>query len=689
MALRVARVARPARAATLLLLTAACVPGSPRPVQRAASDPVRVQRSVLAAIDPAADPCEDFYQYACGGWLAAVPPPEDRPQIMRSLTSIDARNRAWLVTVLERETPAPWHRKASAFFDSCMDVAGIATAGLEPLKPWREEIAAAEDLPGAFAAAARLRHVPGASPFFVLAVDRDPTDPDRHVLLLAPGGFLLPEARFYVDEARRGLVDDYRRHVARMFELAGVRSARARSQARAVVELERALARASLGIVPEASGASGSPPAQAVRGRAALQAVDPELPWEVYFAAMGAPDPEALELARPDLLAAAGAALRRASPATLRAYLHWHLLHAVAKRLGRAFEEQDFAFESKLTGAIARPPRPERCAQATLAALPDLVSRAFVAATFSGDSRVIATDMLEAVRTAFLASLPHIDWLSAASRSAASAKAASVRHKIGYPEPWPEDWTPEVDPGRYLENALSLGAARLAREMEAVGTPIDPSAWPVSVFAMRGFYEPRANEIVIPAGLLQPSLFDVSLPAAMRWGAAGSMMAHEWTHAFDARGQLFDASGRIAPWWSDPTRRAFEDRIACLVDRYDQIELEPGLHVDGRLTAVENAADLGGVALAHRAWRKQAGAAARAPSPIAGLDHERLFFVAYAQAWCAQPQPGYDAAMARRDPRARPRARVNGPLAELPAFRDAFSCPRDAPMAPEPVCRIW
>jgi predicted metalloendopeptidase len=424
---------RPARAATLLLLAAACVPGSPRPAQRAASDPARVQRAVLAAIDPAADPCEDFYQYACGGWLAAVPPPEDRPQIMRSLTSIDARNRAWLVSVLERETPAPWHRKASAFFDSCMDVARIATAGLAPLTPWREEIDAIEDLRGAFVAAARMRRVPGASPFFALALDRDPIDPARHVLLLAPRGFLLPDAGLYVDEARRGLVDDYRRHVAQMLELTGVRSARARSQARSVVELERALARASLGLVPEASGASGGPPPEAVRGRAALQAVDPQLPWEVYFAALGAPDLEALELARPDLLAAAGAALRRASPETLRAYLHWHLLHAVAQRLGRAFEEQDFAFESKLTGAIARPPRPERCAQATLAALPDLVSRAFVAATFPGDSRAVATEMLDGIRAAFLTSLPHIDWMSAASQAIARDKARSLRDKVGHP----------------------------------------------------------------------------------------------------------------------------------------------------------------------------------------------------------------------------------------------------------------
>ena len=674
------------RIAVLLLLITACVPGSKGPVRRPPLAAAAVERSVLAAIDPAADPCADFYQYACGGWLAAVPPPEDRPQIMRSFTSMAARNRSLLVAVLEREGDEAWHRKASAFFDSCMDVARIATAGLDPLTPWRDEIDAAEDLSTAFTAAAALRRVPGASPFFALGLERDPADPGRSVLLLAPGGFVLPDARFYVDETHRGLVDEYRRHVARMLELTGVRTARARSQARAIVELERALARAALGIDPRGKE---SQPRAAIRGRSALQALDPRLPWDDYFAALGAPELEAVAVVSPAFVEGAGAALRGAKPETLRAYLRWHLLHAVAQRLGREFEEEDFAFESKLTGAIARPPRPERCADATLAALPDLVSRAYVEAAFSGDGRAVAAAMLDGIIETFRVSLPRVAWLSAASRAAAAEKAASVGRKVGHPESWPDDATPPVVRGRYLENALAAGAARLARELTAAGSPIDPEAWPLPANAMRGYYDPRANDIVLPAGLLQPPLFDVSLPAAMRWGAAGSMMAHEWTHAFDAGGQLFDASGHLAPWSSEATQRGFGDALACLVDRYDRIEAAPGLRVDGRLTATENAADVGGIALAHRAWQAEAGAAVDAPSPIPGLDNQQLFFVAYAQSWCASAQPGYDAAMVRSDPRARPRVRVNGPLAELPAFRESFSCPSRTPMAPEPVCQVW
>ncbi len=669
-----------------LLGIVSCVPGSQGPVRRPPLAAAAVERSVLAAIDPAADPCTDFYQYACGGWLAAVPPPEDRPQIMRSFTSMAARNGGLLVAVLERESDAAWHRKASAFFDSCMDVARIATAGLHPLTPWRDEIDAASDLPALFEAAAGLRRVPGANPFFALGLERDPDDPGRSVLLLAPGGFLLPDARFYVDESRRGFVDEYRRHVARMLELTGVRSARARSQARGIVEFERALASAAL-----ATGAGAAPraPRAVVRGRDALQALDPQLPWDAFFAALGAPDLDAIAVASPAFVQAAGAQLRKATPDTLRAVLHWHLLHAVAQRLGRAFEEEDFAFESKVTGAIARPPRPARCAEATLAALPDLVGRAYVEATFSGDSRALAAAMLDGIIETFRLSLPRVAWMSAASRGIAAEKAASVRRQVGHPEPWPADETPPVEPGRYLENALAAGAARLRRDVAAAGSAIDPEAWPLPVTAMRGYYDPRANTVVLPAGLLQPPLFDVSLPAAMRWGAAGSMMAHEWTHAFDAGGQLFDASGRMAPWSSEATQRGFDDALACLVDRYDRIEAAPGLYVDGRLTAVENAADVGGVALAHRAWRAETGAATRDASPIPGLDQQQLFFVAYAQTWCASAQPGYAAAMVRSDPRARPRVRVNGPLAQVPAFREAFSCPRGAAMAPEPVCPVW
>jgi len=674
-----------ALAAALLAAAAACVPGPPGPVRRPTSDAATLERAVRSALDPSADPCADFHQYACGGWLAAVPPPADRPQVMRSFSSIDARNRMLLVRVLERETDAPWHRLASAFFDSCMDVAGVAATGLHPLAPWLQEIDAAKDLEAVFAAAARLRRAPGASPLVALAIERDPLAADRHVLMLAPGGFGMPDPRLYLDD-ERGLASEYRGHVARMLELEGVRGPRARAEARGIVELETALARAAARAGAAEGGEAGAGArAGVVRGRAALAALDPALPWDAYFAALGAPGLDAIEVADPAFVRALGAALRAAPPETLRAYLRWQLLHALAKRLPRAFDEEDFAFESKLTGAFSMPPRPERCAEATLAALPDETSRAWVAAAFAGDSRATAEAMLDGIAAAFEASLPGVEWMDDATRAAAAAKARAVVRKVGYPEPWPAGAGLAVHPDRYLENALAAGAARLARELAAAGAPVDPAAWPVAPIALRGFYDPRANQIVMPAGLLQPPLFDVGLPAAMRWGAAGAMMGHEWIHGFDAQGQLFDAAGRLAPWWSEASAARFSDASKCLIERYGRFEVEPGLRVDGRLTFAENAADLGGVALAHRAWRAEAGDRARAPSPITGLSEEQLFFVAYAQTWCARAQPGYDAAMARSDPRTRPRFRIDGPLAELPAFREAFSCP--AP--PEPLCRLW
>lgn len=669
-------------AALLVLAAAACVP-APAPVRRPSPDAVALERAVRAALDPGADPCVDFHQYACGGWLAAVPPPVDRPQIMRSFSSIDARNRMLLVRVLERETDEPGHRRASAFFDSCMDVAGVAATGLVPLEPWLQEIEAAEDLEAVFAMAARLRRAPGASPLVALAIERDPLDPSRHVLLLAPGGFGMPDPRFYED-GERGLVSEYRSHVARMLELAGARGPRARAQARGIVALEKKLARAAAAHDArgeEAPGAASA--ASVVRGRAALAGLDPALPWDAWFAALGAPGLEAIEIADPAFVQALGAALREATPEVRSAYLRWQLLHALAERLPSAYDEEDFAFERKITGAVAMAPRPERCAEATLAALPDETSRAYVAAAFAGDSRAVAEEMLDGIADAFEASLPGVAWMDDETRAAAAAKARAIVRMVGHPEPWPAGGGFEPHADRYLENSLAAGEARLARELAAAGAPVDPAAWPVAAIAMRAFYDPRANLIVAPAGMLQPPLFDVGLPAAMRWGAAGSMLGHEWTHGFDAQGQLFDATGRLAPWWSEASGARFADASECLIERYGRFEVEPGLRVDGRLTFAENAADLGGVALAHRAWRAEAGRRADAPSAIAGLSEEQLFFVAYAQTWCARAQPAYDAAMTRSDPRARPRFRIDGPLAELPAFREAFSCPA------APVCPIW
>jgi putative endopeptidase len=670
------------RAAGLALAAwaAACVPGPREPVRRSTPDPAALERAVLGALDPSADPCQDFYQYACGGWLARVPPPADRPQVMRSLTSIEARNRALLVAVLEREGTEAGHRAASAYFDSCMDVAAVEATGLRPLEPWLREIEDVEDLEGLFAGAARLRRVPGASPLVFLALERDAHDPTRRVMRLAPGGFALPDPRLYLDPERRDLVDDYRSHVARMLELAGARAVRSRAEARAVVELERELARAAT----EATGQGG-----ARLDRAALQRLDPGLPWAVWFEALGPGAPDSLDVASPAFVRALGATLAAVEPDVLRAYLRWQLLHATASRLGRAFDEEDFAFQSKLTGQSVMAPHPERCAEATLAAMPDEASRAFVEAAFPGESRALAAAMLDGVAAAFTTSLPGVSWMDAQTKAVAAAKAARVARRVGYPDPWPPGPAFEVHPDRYLENSLAAGAARLARELAAASAPVDPAEWPVPAIAMRGFYDARANAITFPAGLLQPPLFERGYPPALRWGGSGPMLGHEWTHGFDAQGALFDAEGRLAGWWSEATRDGFEAPAACLVEQYGGFEVEPGVALDGLRTLAENAADVGGLALAHRAFRAEIGDRAGGRSPIGELSHEQLFFVAYGQAWCARSQPGFDAAMARSDPRARPRFRVNGPLANLPAFAEAFACDPGAPMTPSDRCEVW
>jgi predicted metalloendopeptidase len=640
-----------------------------------------IERAVLGAIDPGADPCADFYQYACGGWLARVPPPTDRPQVMRSFTSIEARNQALLVAVLERGGPGAAQRRAQAFFDSCMDVAAVEATGLRPLEPVLREIDGVSDLQDLFRVAARMTGIPGASPLLTLGLERDPHDPARLTLLLAPGGYGLPDPTFYLDEAKSGLVDDYRSHVARMLELAGAREARARARARAVVDLERKLARA-------ARSAGETAPAP-VLGRAALRAIDPSLPWDEFFAALGARDLDAVDVPNPEFIRGLGEAVRAAEAETLVAYLRWHLLNALAERLGRAFDEEDFVLEAKLTGQSVMPPRPERCAQATLASLPDLTSEAWVEAAFTGESQAMANAMLAGIAAVFEASLPANAWMDPVTRVAAKAKSARMLRYVGHPDPWPPEPGFEVHPERYLENTLAAGAAHLAAELAAAGRPADPATWPIPAIAMRGFYDARAHAIVLPAGLLQPPLFEPSQPRALRWGSSGPIMAHEFLHAFDAQGALFDSSGNVAPWWSDAARSGYEEAAACLVDYYGRYEVAPGLRLDGERTLAENVADVGGLALAHRAWRAEAGAEAAERSPIGELSNEQLFFVGSAQIWCASSQPGYDAAMARSDARARPRQRANGPLAQLPAFRDAFSCQPGAAMAPEPICRVW
>ena len=631
------------------------------------------------------EPCTDFYVYACGEWIRQTTLPRDQPRWVRSFSVIHERNQELMRRILEREGRLDaGRRKLSDFYASCMDETARDEAHLNPIRPLLAEIETVDDVTQAVAMAARIQEMSRRWPLFRFWVDRDARDGDLDLLVLAQGGLGLPDRAYYLQDEARPIRGSYLRHAVRMLELAGLPPEGARSEAEAILAFETELARISK---PRESLRDVSARYNPM-DRAGLRALDPYFPWEAWFGALGREELSDLNVADPEYFRELGGVLRTTPRETLRAYLRWHLLSGSADELSGAFEKERFAFVSRLTGQYSMAPRWKRCTAATHRAFPDLLGKAFVAASFSGESQDRARTMMDDIREAFVSRLPALGWMDDETRAAAADKARRMRARIGHPETWRRYDDVDVRRDAFFDNAVAAARSELRAELDRVGRRQSNPGWRIPAASTNGYYDPSVNEIVFPAGVLQPPFFHRSFPDAANYGSIGMLMGHELTHGFDDQGRRFDADGRLEPWWTPEAERRFEERSACLVEDASAVAIRPGLNLDGRLTLGENIADLGGLALAHRAWRARATARPE-PSPIEGLSAEQLFFVSFAQAWCSIVTPEYEAMLARIDPHAPPHYRVNGSLRSSPAFWEAFGCEEGTPMRAENLCEVW
>jgi predicted metalloendopeptidase len=678
-------------AATALVLLLAALPGClGRSGEETASAAERREREarlsaeVRSALDPEADACEDFYRYACGGWIDATALPPDKPFYGRSFGVIADRNEDLLRRLLEAPAPDPLLGRANDAYAACMDEEAIERAGVSPLAPLLAAIDLAREERDVYAVAARLARETGADAFLDFGVSPDYADPGVAILHLVQGGLGLPERGYYLDAENRALLEEYEAHVRRTLVLAGASERTAARDARRVVAFEREIAERS------------RKPAE-LRDvdrfyhrleRDGLQRLDPHAPWGAFFDALGRPDLREIDVTDPEYVTCVAALVRATPPATLRAYLRWRLLDAAAPSLSRAFVDEDFSFAARLLGQKSLPPRWKRCVRATTAAFPDLVGQLFVRETFSGASKPRAEEMIAAVEDAFVATLATRDWMDDATRAAAREKAERLANKIGYPVRWKDYAGVRIERARWFETRAAAWTWRIDTDLAKVGTPVDRTEWRMAASAVNAYYDPSVNEMVFPAGILQPPFFSAAFPSAMNYGAMGAVMGHELTHGFDDQGRKFDAEGRKRAWWSPEVAGRFEERARCVAEQFDGYRAADGSRVNGQLTLGENLADLGGVKTAHRAWRERAERHPEA-SPVPGLSSEQLFFVAWGQSWCTRASPEYERLQVTVDPHAPARFRVNGPLSNLPEFARAFGCAEDAAMRRAPACEVW
>jgi predicted metalloendopeptidase len=681
----------PAVLALLLALPASAgVPADPPPAGSGLS-PEQVATGVLGAMDPKADPCQDFYRYACGGWLEQSRIPPDRSTWSRSFSVVDERNREAIRTLLEDAAQNPGtdadRRRIGGYYQACMDESAVEKAGSAPLRPWLDEISRVADQKSLMAVAGKLQAQGPWGPLLGLGVIPDFKRPDLDIAFFVQGGLGLPDRDYYVSEdpKKQEILAGYQRHVADMLALLGESPEAAAGHARQVVAFETELAKASR-------------PRQEMRipeklynkiDIGGLKQLTPGLDWGAFLAATGYPGVKDINVATPEFFTALERAVAAASPEVLQAYLRWHLVHGAADVLSRPFVDADFAFYGKtLSGQQEIEPRWKRCGRATEQALGEAVGKLYVDKFFAGDSKRVALEMIHDIEGAFAQSLPQLAWMDEATRRRALEKRDALGNKIGYPDAW-RDYSKMALGGDYFANATAAAAFEFRRQADKIGKPVDRGEWGMTPQMVNAYYNPLLNEIAFPAGILQPPFFHQDFPAAMNYGAIGMVVGHELTHGFDDQGRKFDPKGELREWWDPSVASRFEERAQCVAEQYSRYEVEPGLALNGKLTLGENIADIGGLKQswdAFRAWQVRHGG----PGPTVGsLTPEQLFFVAHGQVWCQLMSPEQARLRVTTDPHSPGKYRVIGPIANHPAFAAAFACPAGAPMNPSPKCEVW
>jgi putative endopeptidase len=654
-------------------------------------------------LDPAAiddrgvDPCVDFYAFACGGWMKANPIPADE-SYWSVYSKLHDRNLAVLRQILEQAAAAraapgrdPVQREIGDFYASCMDEATIERQGARPLAALAAEIAAIASREDLARAVAHLQLasevVPGASAPFRLDSAQDRRDSSQVIAEISQGGLGLPDRDDYLASDPRSAAtrERYAAHVARMLDLFGEAPAAAAADAATVLRLETALARASLTRLERRDPAN----LDHKLGREALGALAPDLPWDVYFAAIGLPGVRELNVAAPGFVRALGALAAGEDLASWRAYLRWHLVRVHAEQLSPAFVEERFAFQSRWLDGVARqPPRWKRCVQAVDRNLGEALGQAFVARAFSAADKRRTLEMVERIERAMERDLRELPWMSEATRAQALAKLHAVANKIGYPDRWRDYSSLRIARDDYAGNLMRAAELERRRRLAKIGRPLDRGEWIMTPPTVDAHYDPALNSINFPAGVLQPPLFDARLDDPPNYGDTGGTIGHELTHAFDDQGRKFDAAGNLRDWWTPQDARAFEERAGCIRDQYSRYTAVGDVKLNGRLTLGENIADLGGLRLAHMAWTDSRRGKPPAP-PIDGLTPDQRFFLGWAQSFCSNQTEELARRLAARDPHSPDRYRVNGVMSNLPELGRAFYCQVGQPMMPAATCRVW
>jgi putative endopeptidase len=656
----------------------------------------------LGSVDSSLDPCVDFYQYSCKKWIDSNPIPADQASWGHG-GKLALWNQFVLKDVLEKASSddpsrSPVEQKIGDYYASCMDESGIDAKGIAVIKSELDRIAALSSKSQLGGELAHLHAITfqlapasdsgAATALFGFTSGQDLDDASKVVAQVDQGGLGLPDRDYYLKDDAKSVEtrQQYVGHVQKTLELLGEDSATASAHAKAIMEMETAMAKSAMDLVMRRDPANLNHKLSAKE----LRALTPDFSWDDYLKGIQAPPTIHYLVATPDFFKGMNQLINSQSLDNWKTYLRWHLVSDSSSLLTQPFVEEKFDFYGrKLFGQKQQRPRWRRCTQYVDRDLGEALGQAYVDRTFGADGKARMLKMVQALEVALGNDIQQLDWMTPATKKEALVKLHGFEGKIGYPDQWRDYSSVKIVRGDFLGDVYRSGEFELRRQLDKIGKPVDRGEWGMTPPTVNAYYDPQLNTINFPAGILQPPFFDKQKDDAVNFGSIGAIIGHEMTHGFDDEGRKFDSTGNLRDWWTEQDGKEFERRAQCIADEYSGFEATPGVKLNGKLTLGENTADNGGTRIALMALESTLAAEGKSDEKIEGFSPEQTFFIAFGQSWCANLTPELLRLKAQSDPHSTPQFRVNGVVSNMPEFQKAFGCKKGQPMVRDNACHVW